>query len=180
MNQWACSCLPRERGRADSTSISITRYTFTSCLCKTKGHFFYDNFATAMTSFFPLFGFCLLFSLSECKLNEVRPHRDVLREFLIAQPTPESQELAKAVCKVECLRDCLNTLQAKTNKDNMAKAVLEELRKTPVNVQSECRRLSPAYLFYNEWKAGTRRLARAVAASQYRTYMTSRASPLSS
>ncbi|VDO06135.1 unnamed protein product [Rodentolepis nana] len=31
-----------------------------------------------------------------------------------------------------------------------ARTVLEELKKTPVNVQSECRRLSPAYIFYNE------------------------------
>ncbi|KAM3176222.1 hypothetical protein ACTXT7_006920, partial [Hymenolepis weldensis] len=31
-----------------------------------------------------------------------------------------------------------------------ARTVLEELKKAPVNVQSECRRLSPAYIFYNE------------------------------
>lgn len=72
-----------------------------------------------MTSYLPLFGFCLLFSITECKMIEARLRRDVLREFLITQPTPESLELAKAVCKVECLRDCLNTLQAKTSKDNV-------------------------------------------------------------
>lgn len=46
-------------------------------------------------------------------------HNRLLREFLVAQTSPESQELAKAVCKVGCLRDCLQNLQTKASKDEM-------------------------------------------------------------
>nr|CDS30401.1 anosmin 1 [Hymenolepis microstoma] len=94
--------------------------------------------------------FSLLFSFAQSTINNARTHNSILREFLAAQPSPEIQELAKAVCKVGCLRDCLQDLQTNASKDSTARTVLEELKKTPVNVQSECRRLSPVYIFYNE------------------------------
>ncbi|KAM7542816.1 hypothetical protein Aperf_G00000013432 [Anoplocephala perfoliata] len=97
-----------------------------------------------------LLEFFLLFNLVQSAINEARLHHSVLKDFLIAQPSAESQELVKAVCMVGCLKDCLHTLQTEASKDNAAKTVLERLKKAPVNVQSECRRLSPAHLFYNE------------------------------
>ncbi|KAM3171759.1 hypothetical protein ACTXT7_015969 [Hymenolepis weldensis] len=66
-----------------------------------------------------LIGLSLLFTLAQSTINDARIHSSILKEFLVAQSSPESQELAKAVCKVGCLRDCLQNLQTKASKDNM-------------------------------------------------------------
>ncbi len=69
------------------------------------------------------FGFCLFLPLlaiigvNSAPFNETRIRRSVLREFAIAQPTAKTQELAKAICKAHCLKECLDTLQSKSQKD---------------------------------------------------------------
>lgn len=66
-----------------------------------------------------LIGFCLLFTLTQSTINDARIDSSIFEEFLVAQSSPESRELAKAVCKVGCLMDCLQNLQTKASKDNM-------------------------------------------------------------
>ncbi|KAL7059227.1 hypothetical protein AAHC03_013576 [Spirometra sp. Aus1] len=71
-----------------------------------------------------------------------------LRAF--SQISPKTRELAKAICKTHCLKDCAQTLQSKATKEAAIRAVVESIKEMPVRIQSECHRLSSGLLQYDE------------------------------
>ncbi|TGZ60148.1 hypothetical protein CRM22_008715 [Opisthorchis felineus] len=99
-------------------------------------------------------------SLPQNSVLATRPHTRLKRQLdsqtiPFAHSTglidsPESRTIAAAVCKAHCLKGCVDNLKQKAITDATVDEVVKVLSDVPTQLRSECIRLSPGFLYYEE------------------------------